>query len=159
MVTEPLDGRLFGEGQPCFGCSPDHPHGLRLSFERFGEGVEARFIPTELQQGPVGLMHGGLITTVADETAAWAVIAATGKFGFTTSFDCRLVKGVRVGVELLARASVTSASSRIVKTRVVLSQDEAECFTGNFTFALLDKAAAEKVMGRAMPAAWERFCR
>ena len=32
-----LDGRLFGEGQPCFGCSPTHPHGLHLAYERQGD--------------------------------------------------------------------------------------------------------------------------
>lgn len=156
---EPLDGRLFGEGQPCFGCSPTHPHGLRLAYERSADGVLTRFTPGAQHQGPVGIMHGGLVSTLADETAAWALIERTGKFGFTTSFTARLTRAVRIGVEIEARGTVTSASSRIVKSTAVLSQQGEVCFTGEFVFALLDKVAAEKLMGRSVPPEWERFCR
>ncbi len=156
---EPLDGRLFGEGQPCFGCSPTHPHGFHLKYERDGEDVLTRFVPGPLHQGPVGIMHGGLVSTLADETAAWAVIAKTGKFGFTTSFSARLHKAVRVGVEVEARGKVISENRRVVKSSVVLRQNGEDCFTGDFIFVLLDKASAEKLMGGPIPEAWERFCR
>lgn len=156
---EPLDGRLFGEGQPCFGCSPTHPHGFHLKYERDGEDVLTRFVPGQLHQGPVGIMHGGLVSTLADETAAWAVIAKTGKFGFTTSFSARLHKAVRIGVEVEARGTVISENRRVVKSSVVLRQNGEACFTGDFIFVLLDKASAEKLMGGPIPEAWERFCR
>ncbi|MBL8940386.1 MAG: PaaI family thioesterase [Archangium sp.] len=156
---EPLDGRLFGEGQPCFGCSPTHPHGFHLKYERDGEDVLTRFVPGQLHQGPVGIMHGGLVSTLADETAAWAVIAKTGKFGFTTSFSARLHKAVRIGVEVEARGTVVSENRRVVKSSVVLRQNGEACFTGDFIFVLLDKASAEKLMGGPIPEAWERFCR
>lgn len=156
---EPLDGRLFGDGQPCFGCSPTHPHGFRLAYAREGEEVVTRFTPGPLHQGPVGIMHGGLVSTLADETAAWAVIALTGKFGFTTSFSCRLLKAVRIDVEVEARAKVLSANRRVVRSAVTLRQQGEDCFTGEFVFVLLDRAAAEKLMGGPIPQAWERFCR
>ncbi|MER2562310.1 MAG: PaaI family thioesterase [Myxococcaceae bacterium] len=156
---EPLDGRLFGEGQPCFGCSPTHPHGFHLKYERDGDDVLTRFMPGQLHQGPVGIMHGGLVSTLADETAAWAVIAKTGKFGFTTSFSARLHKAVRIGVEVEARGKVISENRRVVKSSVVLRQHGEDCFTGDFIFVLLDKASAEKLMGGPIPEAWERFCR
>lgn len=155
----PLDGALFGPDQPCFGCSPTHPHGFHLRYERDGQGVVTRLIPTERHQGPPGIMHGGLVSTVADETAAWALIAATGKFGFTTSFQVRLHKAVRIGRELEARAWVTKPGSRLVKTAVAISQDGGECFTGEFTFVLLEQKAAEKLLGGPLPEAWLRFCR
>ncbi|MCU0695456.1 MAG: PaaI family thioesterase [Myxococcaceae bacterium] len=158
-TVEPLDGRLFGDGQPCFGCSPTHPHGFHLAYRREGDEVVTTFLPGALHQGPVGIMHGGLVSTLADESAAWAVIAATGKFGFTTSFTAKLHQAVRIGVEVEARAKVTSASSRIVKSTVVIRQAGRDCFTGDFVFVLLDKAGAEKLMGGPIPAAWERFCR
>jgi acyl-coenzyme A thioesterase PaaI-like protein len=104
-------------------------------------------------------MHGGLVSTVADESAAWAVIAATGKFGFTTSFSCRLLRPVRIGQELEVRAKVLSANRRIVKTTVLMRQAGVDCVTGEFVFVLLDKAAAETLMGGALPPEWERFCR
>jgi acyl-coenzyme A thioesterase PaaI-like protein len=155
----PLDGSLFGAGQPCFGCGPDHPSGFRLRFEVEGDAVVTHFTPGPHHQGPLGLMHGGLISTVADEAAGWAVLTTTGKFGFTTHFTARLARGVRVGVEAEARAWVTRRTSRVVRTSVVLSQLGEACFTGDFTFAILELAAAEKLMGITMPEAWHRFCR
>ena len=32
------------------------------------------FTPDDRYQGPPGIMHGGLVTTLADEVAAWAII-------------------------------------------------------------------------------------
>ncbi len=158
-AVTPLDGTLFGEVQPCFGCSPDHPAGFHLRFVAEGDDVVTRMVPEKHHQGPLGLMHGGLISTLADEAAAWAVLATTGKFGFTTHFEAKLSKGVRVGREVEARARVTKNTSRVVKTTVEIKQNGDLCFTGDFTFVLLDRGAAEKLMGGALPEQWARFCR
>jgi uncharacterized protein (TIGR00369 family) len=158
-AVTPLDGTLFGEGQPCFGCSPDHPAGFHLRFVAEGDDVVTRMVPEKHHQGPLGLMHGGLISTLADEAAAWAVLATTGKFGFTTHFEAKLSKGVRVGQEVEARARITKNTSRVVKTTVEIKQNGELCFTGDFTFVLLDRGAAEKLMGGALPEQWARFCR
>lgn len=158
-VVSPLDGSLFGPGQPCFGCSPDNPAGFHLRFVAEGDDVVTRMVPEKHHQGPLGLMHGGLISTLADETAAWAVLAATGKFGFTTHFEARLSKGVRIGVEVMARARLTKQGSRVVKATVEISQEGERCFTGDFTFVTLDRAGAERLMGVPMPEQWARYCR
>jgi uncharacterized protein (TIGR00369 family) len=160
MNTEfPLDGSLFGEGNPCFGCSGTHPTGFRLRYERANDEVITRFVPTALHQGPIGLMHGGLVSTIADETAAWAVIASTGKFGFTTSFSCKLLRAVRIGAEVEARARVSQANTRVVHVSVFVRQHDDTCLTGQFSFILLDRLGAERLLGTALPPAWERFCR
>jgi acyl-coenzyme A thioesterase PaaI-like protein len=104
-------------------------------------------------------LHGGLAATIADEAAAWAVLAGTGKFGFTTAFEARLSKAVRVEVEVEARARLTKTSSRIVKATAELRQGGELCFSGDFTFVLLDRSAAERLLGTAIPEAWVRFCR
>ena len=158
-AVSPLDGSLFGPGQPCFGCSPDNPAGFHLRFVSEGDDVVSRMVPGKQHQGPLGLMHGGLISTLADETAAWAVLAVTGKFGFTTHFEARFSRGVRVGVEAEARGRVTRNGSRVVKSTVEIRQESELCFTGDFTFVLLDRAGAEKLMGAPMPEQWARYCR
>lgn len=156
---EPLDGSLFGPGQPCFGCSPDHPEGLRLRFEAIEGGVRTRFTPGTSRQGPVGIMHGGLVTTLADEVAAWAIIAETGKFGFTTDMQCRFHQPVKVGAELVGEARLVRRSRRLMTVEVEITQGEAKCFSGTLRFAIMDKAGAERLMGIELPKAWERFGR
>jgi len=155
----PLDGTLFGREQMCFGCGPEHPAGFRLAFEREGDEVVSRFTPRDIHQGPPGIMHGGLVSTVADEAAAWALIAFRGKFGFTTSFECKFRRAVRIGVLTEARAKLTRDAHRIVKSAVRILQDGLECYTGEFTFVLLSRAAAEELLRGPLPQSWQRFCR
>jgi len=154
-----LDGTIFGTGQPCFGCGPDHPIGFRLAFEREGDDVVTRFVPGDRYQGPPGIMHGGLVATLADEIAAWSVIALLGKFGFTAAMTCKLHKPVRVGVPVVGRGTIVRDARRIVQTRARIVQNDEDVFTGDFTFAILDRAAAEKMIGGPLPAAWEKFAR
>lgn len=158
-MLSPLDGRLFGPGQPCFGCGPDHPHGFRLAFERVGDEVQTVFTPTLDHQGPPGIMHGGLVATLADEVAAWAVIALAEKFGFTASFSGRLAKPVRTGRPVTARAWIAKPGARLVDVKVRIVQDDEDAFTGDFRFVLLDRAGAERILGGPIPTAWEPFCR
>lgn len=161
---ESLDGHLFGPGQPCFGCSPDHPFGFRLTFERQEDEIVTRFTPGERHQGPVGIMHGGLVSTLADEVAAWAIIGLLGKFGFTASFDAKLHRPVRIGIPVTGCGRITKDARRIVDVAVGITQPDAEgqnqlAFSGTFRFVLLDRGGAERMLGGPIPEAWERFCR
>jgi acyl-coenzyme A thioesterase PaaI-like protein len=158
-MFSPLDGRLFGEGQPCFGCGPDHPHGFRLVFSREDDEVVTTFTPGVHHQGPPGIMHGGLVATLADEVAAWSVIALLSKFGFTGSFGGKLHKPVRIGRPVVARGRISKGGTRVVESAVRLTQDDVEVFTGDFRFVLLDRAGAERILGGPIPEAWEPFCR
>ncbi len=154
-----LDPHLFGPGSPCFGCSPDHPIGFRLRFFKDGDDVVTRFTPHERYQGPPGVMHGGLVTTLADEIAAWTVIGLRGRFGFTGTIDARLKKPVRIAEEVVGRGRITVDTRRVVTIHVDLTQAETLCFAGEFAFALLDRAAAERLLGRALSDDWEPFAR
>lgn len=154
-----LDGHLFGAGQPCFGCSPDHPYGFRLTFAREGDEIVTRFTPSDRYQGPPGIMHGGLVSTLADEVAAWALIGLLGKFGFTANFDAKLKKPVRVSVPLVGRSKVVRDQRRIVDVAVVIEQEGETAFEGGFKFVVLDRQGAERMMKTSIPPSWERFCR
>lgn len=158
-MAEMIDGSLFGSEQPCFGCSPSHPIGFRLTFERDGEEVVTRFVPRDAYQGPPGIMHGGLVMTLADEIGAWAIIAALGKFGFTVAANCRLRQPVRIGVPLEGRGRILKPGHRIVETSVTMVQEEQVTCEATLKFALLDKAAAEKLLGAPLPEQWRTFGR
>jgi len=159
MEEVPLDCELFGKEQPCFGCGPSHPIGFHLRFARRGEQVVTRFTPGEQYQGPPGLMHGGLVTTLADEIAAWAIISSKGRFGFTVDIKARLCKPVRIGVEVEGTGRIVKDNPRVVRTMVELHQDGALCYHGEFTFALLGESAAEQLLDRPLPEQWKRFAR
>jgi acyl-coenzyme A thioesterase PaaI-like protein len=160
-VSDPLtlDGRIFGGGQPCFGCAPDHPIGFRLAFTCEGEEVRTTFMAGEQHQGPPGVMHGGLVMTLADEIAAWTVIGLKQRMGFTAAVEARLLKPVRIASEIVGRGRIASDGARVVKVAVELEQSGAACFRGDFSFALLDQKGAERVIGGPLPEWWKRFAR
>ena len=157
--TERMDGSIFGEQSRCFGCSPTHPSGLKLAFERRGDEVHTQFTPSLDQQGPPGILHGGLVATVADELAAWTVVMLRGRMGFTAAFEGRLRGPLRVGTPLSGVGRIRADRRRIVEIEVELAQAGATRFTGSFTFALLDVAGAERLLEAPLPDAWKRFCR
>lgn len=158
-MNEPLDGRLFGEDQPCFGCAPAHPIGFRLAFEREDGGVVTRFVPDDRYQGPPGVMHGGLVMTLADEVAAWAIIEKLGKFGFTTHAECRLKRPVRIGVETVGHGRVVNANRRVIEVEVMISQNEEVACQATLKFVLLDGGSAERLLNAPLPDAWKKFGR
>lgn len=153
------DGSMFGPEQPCFGCAPQHPIGFRLSFEEQGEEIVTSFTPSLDHQGPPGIMHGGLVTTLADELAAWTVLVFAGKFGFTTSMSARLHRAIRVGLPVLGRGRLLSKPRRMVDVAVTLLQEGADAYEGTFRFAILDRAAAEKLLGGPLPERWANLAR
>jgi acyl-coenzyme A thioesterase PaaI-like protein len=155
----PLDPQIFGSDQPCFGCGPDHPIGFRLRFAREGDEIVTHFTPEERYQGPPGIMHGGLVTTLADEIAAWTLVGLRERMGFTAALQARLRRPVRIGAEVEGRGRITEESSRVFKIAVTLAQEGVECFRGDFTFALLDAGGAERLLGGPLPEAWKRFAR
>ncbi len=156
---EDLDPHVFGAGQPCFGCSPEHPIGFRLRFAKDEGAIVTRFVPDDRYQGPPGIMHGGLVMTLADEIGAWAIIGLLGKFGFTASFSGKLKKPVRIGDEVIGRGTIGRETSRVVTCNVALTQAGVLCFEGEYTFVLVDEAGAEKLLGRPLPDVWKRFAR
>jgi uncharacterized protein (TIGR00369 family) len=158
-MTELLDGHIFGEDQPCFGCSPTHPIGFRLKFESDGGSVLTRFTPREQHQGPPGIMHGGLVSTLADEVAAWAIIVLLEKFGFTAQMEAKFKKPIRVGREVVGRAEIVKHTGRTAVVKVALSQEGEVAFEGTLRFVILDAAGAEQLLGQPLPDNWMRFSR
>jgi acyl-coenzyme A thioesterase PaaI-like protein len=158
-METPLDPEIFGPNSPCFGCSPRHPIGFQLKFAIDGEDVITRFTPDARYEGPPGVMHGGLVLTLADELAAWTVIGKKERFGFTAAVNARLSRPVRTNVEVIGRGRMTADRGRICQIAITLIQRGETTFAGDFTFALLDEAAAEKLLEGPLPEAWKRFAR
>lgn len=52
----------------CFACGERNELGLRLVFQREGDRIYADFTPSLHHQGFPGMLHGGIIATLLDET-------------------------------------------------------------------------------------------
>lgn len=94
------------EGYQCFGCSPDNPHGLKMTFVEDGEEILSEWEPKDFLQGYFKVLHGGIQATLMDEIGSWLVHIQLKTAGVTSSMNIRLLKSVPINkgkIRLLAR--------------------------------------------------------
>jgi len=82
------------KGYNCFGCSPENPYGLKMTFEEDGDEVVCHWKPEENYQGWHNVLHGGIQAALMDETASWAVSAKLGVDGVTSRMTSRFRKAI-----------------------------------------------------------------
>ena len=103
----------------CFVCGVANPFGLKIRF--FNEGrqrVVARVTFSEEYQSYPGIVHGGLIATVLDETIGRALLAddtPEPRFMFTAGLNLRYHRPVPLGEEVTVRGWVEKDRGRVVQ--------------------------------------------
>lgn len=83
-----------------------------------------------------GLVHGGFVFGLADYAAMLAVNHPNVVLGAS---ECRFLKPVRAGAELLAVATCEAAQGRRHPVRVTVACGDETVFEGQFTCFVLDK--------------------
>ncbi|MCL9760247.1 PaaI family thioesterase [Frankia sp. AiPa1] len=81
----------------CFGCSPHNPHGIALQFTEHPEGLATTFRLGRSYESYPGVVHGGLLGVVVDETMGNLIVMRTGRVAFTVSLRLRYLAPVTVG--------------------------------------------------------------
>ena len=91
----------------CFVCGVNNPFGLHLRFYETapGEVTAETIIPPEYQGYP-GVVHGGIVAAMLDETAGRAHMGEPPRFMFTARLEIRYRKNVPVGkpIRLVGKA-------------------------------------------------------
>jgi acyl-coenzyme A thioesterase PaaI-like protein len=82
------------KGYRCFGCDPNHEHGLRMTFYEDGEDIVSHWTPNNDSQGWIDTLHGGIQATLCDEIAGWVVFRKMRTSGMTSRLDVRYHKPV-----------------------------------------------------------------
>ncbi|HVV12538.1 PaaI family thioesterase [Amycolatopsis sp.] len=112
-----------GTGHHCFGCSPRNPSGLRLEFTDTGDALAAEFRLDHHFESYPGVVHGGILAVICDETMGNLIVLRLGVPALTTSMRMRYVGVVRVGrgYRCVARATaggeLVRASAEILDAR------------------------------------------
>ena len=92
-------------------------------------------------RGWSNLIHGGILSTMLDETMSWTVINFTGKFMLTRSMTITFKKPVRVGAVLTVTGYIKKQSSERQAVVVAEIYDEHGdlCAVSEGDFALFSK--------------------
>ncbi|MFP4687072.1 MAG: PaaI family thioesterase [bacterium] len=115
----------FEDDRMCFVCGEKNPIGLNLDWE-FSEDREVlktSFIPDKKLQGWKDVVHGGILTTVLDETMANHCIFR-GIYVVSVEIKVRFKNPARVGERL-------NFEARAWHKRGKLYEAEARCFQKN----------------------------
>ena len=86
----------------CFVCGVDNPVGLHLYFYETGPGeVTVDFTPPAHYQGYPGVLHGGIVASILDETAGRAHMGGfPPRFMFTAKLEIKYRRNVPVAEPL-----------------------------------------------------------
>jgi uncharacterized protein (TIGR00369 family) len=111
----------------CLVCGLKNPFGLHTSFFELDSGeLLAVFKPREEHQSYPGRLHGGIISTILDETIGRAIMIQSDDevWGVTVDLQIRFKKPVPLDEELRVVGRITKDSSRFFEgTGELLLQD------------------------------------
>ena len=97
----------------CFLCGEHNPFGLKVVFWKDGDRVFTEYNVDERRVGFDGLMHGGVLAALLDETMGWAAAFAFDRMCITAEITVRYVKPVSVGSTIIVSAKPVSCSRRL----------------------------------------------
>ncbi len=130
----------------CFVCGLRNSAGLQASFYETVDGaLVATFTPREEHQSYPGRMHGGIASTILDETIGRAVMIGSDSavWGVTVELKVEYKKPVPIGSLLRVVARLTEQNSRF--------------FSGSGEILLPDGAVAATASGRYMKVPIEKI--
>jgi len=99
----------------CFACGKGNPIGLKLDFRFDGEEYVTEFEVRPEYQGWAGIVHGGLLATVLDETMA-RLLWEKDLNAITGRLNVRYHDRLAVGESVTVRARITKQRSPLVET-------------------------------------------
>ena len=132
---------LASVDKECFACGPENSYGLKMCFESNGEKIHSRLSVKKDFRGWSNLVHGGILSTILDETMSWTVINFTGKFMLTRSMTVEFKKPVCVGAALTVTGYIKEKSSerKVLVVAEIHDEDGDVCATSEGDFALFSK--------------------
>lgn len=104
-----LSGLNLVDNDHCFVCGPRNAAGLHIPMQKSVEGHTCSFTwaPGPAYQGYAGIVHGGILSTLLDESMAYAVMGADRKImAVTADMHIRYLRPTPVGVPLKFVATV-----------------------------------------------------
>ncbi len=132
---------LHKEGYYCFGCCPDNPFGLHMDFFEDGDSVLCFWKPLEMYQGWVGVLHGGIISTLIDETAGWVVSRKLQAAGMTSRLSVAYHKPLKSSeTQITIRAKIAEQRHNIATIHVTVENAHGVvCAEGDVVYFVLSQ--------------------
>lgn len=135
------------EGYDCFGCSPDNPIGLHMEFFESDDEIISFWRPQEHYQGWVGVLHGGILSTLIDETAGWIVMRKLQTAGMTAKLNIHYKHPVMASeTQLTIRGHVREQKGHLVMMNLSIENSKSEvCVEAEAVYFAFDRQKAREM--------------
>lgn len=132
---------LVSIDKKCFGCGTENPHGLQMQFESDGNRLRSTLVMDGRFRGWSNLIHGGVLSTILDETMGWSVLVLTRQFMLTKGMQVSFKKPVRIGMQLTATGYIKEwlSERKIVVVAEIRDETGALCTSSQGEFVLFDR--------------------
>jgi acyl-coenzyme A thioesterase PaaI-like protein len=109
--------------QLCFVCGAKSESGLHLHYRQEGDEIVTEFTGTAAHQGFPGVVHGGLLGTILDETMGRTALF-TRTWTMTGRLEVRYRNPAPVGERLTCRARLTRGRNSAFEARGEVTLDD-----------------------------------
>ena len=135
------------QGHCCFACGTANPIGLNLKFYRVEDTVRTEITLGKYHEGWENMAHGGIVSTLLDETMSWVIIYFKKLFLVTRKMDVKYVKPVPIGTPLTVIARLTDDSDPPkIRTRAEIRDEKGSLLVrGRAEFVALQEEALTSV--------------
>lgn len=98
----------------CFICGQkdENSSTLNLRFQVTENGVKVIYTPTKAQEGYKGIIHGGILCSILDETIGWAVAVDRKRYFITAELNTRFIRSLPVGKKVSVLGKIVEHKSR-----------------------------------------------
>ena len=130
----------------CFGCSPSNEAGLHMTFHAGNDTVVSKLsVPLHLC-GWKNIVHGGILSTILDETMSWSTIYLLKRVVLTTSITVDFIKPVFADVWIFSKGNVKKRVSEreALIEGAIFNNDGELCTKATGTFRLFTPEDARK---------------
>src|SRR5262245_33519325 len=112
--------------QQCFACGARNGNGLQLIFRQEGDAIVTEYTPDVRFQGFPGVIHGGILATLLDETLN-RMATREGRWMMTARLEIRYRSTAPIGRTLRVTARTLSSRARMLVAggEVVLADEPA----------------------------------
>ena len=115
--------RVLHSNPMCFACGRENAIGLGLKITIQKDQARATFISGVNHEGPKGLTHGGIISTVLDETMI-NLLWSQGKDVVTAELKVRFSRAVKIGRHINIVAKKLKEYHQVIEMEAVATDEE-----------------------------------
>ncbi|MBI5534977.1 MAG: PaaI family thioesterase [Deltaproteobacteria bacterium] len=144
--TDRMSSKELPHTHECFVCGESNVLGLQVRFTWEDDQAVVRFTPTEERCGYRGIVHGGVLSALIDETMGWAPAYVKKMMAVTAEMTVRFVKPVPVGTPLVVTGRFTEDKKYYWKTAGEIRGEDGTLYvTGTAKFVPIGKEESARV--------------